>query len=536
MAGQSLIGSLAVSLSLETAAFQKGATLAEKRAQKMQSKMSGIASSLKGFGAALAGSLAVGAVTSAISRGLEYASSLGEVAQQLGVTTSELQKYRYMATQVGLEQGEMDAGLAKLTRTMGEAQQGSKPIAEAFGRLGISIEELRGKSADQVMHMVAEGLKGVADPAQRAAIMVDLFGRAGQKMMPLLAGGSAGLNQLSEAYKRLGIEISPESIAKADDAKDKMASLKQVLEGRIAGVVAENAGSIVKFTDALGSLAIGVIKAVAKLGEWAAAIKNAGASTRIVVDNIIQTFANMRQAVIDAVSGLYNGVKSYLFDKLNAVMDGVRAKVQAVQKAFHDMYISVVGASDVPDMVDETGQHFARLQGLMVDPAVSATESVSSSFAGMAQSVIGSFQGIMSAIKSGDWMGAASGILGAVQNISGLFGGASVEFGRNPSGGAIGMASGGSGIFGGRAGTDRNVLSLNGSPIARVSRGERFAVSPNRGNGRSAMVFDLRGAVMTQDLLAQMNAMADGAAMRGAVGGAGLARQQMARGARRRLG
>lgn len=51
-----------------------------------------------------------------------------------------------------------------------------------------------------------------------------------------------------------------------------------------------------------------------------------------------------------------------------------------------------------------------------------------------------------------------------------------------------GMASGGSGTFGGFPGMDRNVLSLNGSPIARVSKGEQFSVSPANQNSSSARV------------------------------------------------
>lgn len=125
--------------------------------------------------------------------------------------------------------------------------------------------------------------------------------------------------------------------------------------------------------------------------------------------------------------------------------------------------------------------------------------------------------------------GGLGGILGGLGNIFRGGGGG----GDLPN--VIGMASGGSGIFGGRSGTDRNLLSLNGSPIAKVSRGERFAVSPEKGSGGGGLHFDLRGAVMTADLLAQMNAMADGAAVRGTVGGASMAMSRMGRARRRSL-
>lgn len=70
-----------------------------------------------------------------------------------------------------------------------------------------------------------------------------------------------------------------------------------------------------------------------------------------------------------------------------------------------------------------------------------------------------------------------------------------------------GYASGGSFRFGGRDGIDKNILSLNGSPIARVSKGETATIG-RAANDSAPIVFDLRGAVMTDDLLRQMNAIA----------------------------
>jgi len=55
------------------------------------------------------------------------------------------------------------------------------------------------------------------------------------------------------------------------------------------------------------------------------------------------------------------------------------------------------------------------------------------------------------------------------------------------------------------------------------------------GGGSSPLHFDLRGAVMTQDLVSQMNAIGAQAATLGASGGAALANRQAAYSASRRL-
>lgn len=81
---------------------------------------------------------------------------------------------------------------------------------------------------------------------------------------------------------------------------------------------------------------------------------------------------------------------------------------------------------------------------------------------------------VMSFSQGGGGFGSLLGNLGKAA--SGLLGG-----------GIPGFATGGSMLIGGRSGVDQNLLSLNGQPIARVSRGETLNVNPGsvspRGSG-----------------------------------------------------
>lgn len=216
----------------------------------------------KGFNLAQAAAIGfvaaigVDGVVQAAQRGLEYASSLGEVAQQLGVSTDALQEYRYAATQAGLSQEEMDQALSQLTRRIGEAASGTKAQAEAFTKLGLSVKDANGNVIDagEAIPKIADALRDVQSPAERAAILMDLFGRSGQKLEPLLSGGSAAVNELRDAAQQLGLVLSQEQIQKADDTADKLAALNTVLSARIASVVSDNADSILGMANALATL------------------------------------------------------------------------------------------------------------------------------------------------------------------------------------------------------------------------------------------------------------------------------------------
>lgn len=265
------IASVSTSLTLESQSFLSGLKKAVDQSASSSKKIEGHLNTIVNAGKLLGGGAIANEIFQLSKRSLDYASSLGEVAQQLGVTTKDLQVYRYAATQVGVSQEEMDKGLAKLTVTIGKAADGSKAQATTFRDLGVSVRTASGdvRTAGEVIPDLADALARVKDPATRARIEVELFGKTGQKLDTLLAGGSAGVNELSSAANRLGVVLSDEQIQKADETADKLSSLKTVLEANIAGVVADNSDAILTLANSFGELAGSIGGAIEAARNWA---------------------------------------------------------------------------------------------------------------------------------------------------------------------------------------------------------------------------------------------------------------------------
>jgi hypothetical protein len=245
----------------------------------LKGKLSGLDSKI-GVGDIVGAATGVTLVALA-QRGLEYASSLGEVSQQLGVTTRDYQVYSYAASQAGIEQETMDKGLAKLTLTLGKARLGAEGPTKALNALGISVADLKDKTAGDVIPLLADGLGKIKDPAKRAALEVELFGKAGQKLDTLLSGGRGQIDELARAAADLGLVLSDEQIANADATADKLSEVKQVLEANVAKVVADNATSILSLASALGSLTVGIVNFLNSNPETALAIVGALAGGRV---------------------------------------------------------------------------------------------------------------------------------------------------------------------------------------------------------------------------------------------------------------
>lgn len=395
------IGSLNVDVTMETARFKAGARQVRAEASGLEKSLGGI----KKAGAAILGAVAAtGIVDMAIAfkdmgkAALDAAGGLGEAAAAVGVSTTALQEYRYAATQVGLSTEEMDKGLEQLTRRLGDAALGVKEPAEALKRLGISLDDIKGKDAGDVIPLIAEGMKGIPDPAQRAAIAVDLFGRAGQKMATLLGGGAAGVNELRKAAQELGIVMTESEIAKADEAADKLAALNAVIEAQSNRKLAENADAILAYEEAVGNFKLGLITAIGDLenanqryNAWAL---NFNAQLRSMINGAVDAAVSiparlkaMGTAAVASLQAMVTGIRTWVVDRLNAVWNGVTSRIDAVAAKFKWLDKVVVRNSYIPDMVDSIGQHMDRLDGALVKPAKNATEAAGAAFRKMGREV-----------------------------------------------------------------------------------------------------------------------------------------------------
>jgi len=89
------------------------------------------------------------------------------------------------------------------------------------------------------------------------------------------------------------------------------------------------------------------------------------------------------------VKGVHDAVRMWMVDRFNAIVDSIKAKVEAVTGFFGSMYDKVVGHSFVPDMIAQIGVEFGRLGTVMVNPAKTATDTVMGLFQGLTDKVSG---------------------------------------------------------------------------------------------------------------------------------------------------
>lgn len=284
-------------------------------------------------------------------RAIEAADEIAKTAKQIGITAEALQELRFVASRAGVDTATFDQSMRLFTQRLGQAQQGVGEAKRAFEQLGITMAELRGKAPDQILALVADRLAAIKSPLQRNALLMDLFSRGGVLMTNMLIEGAAGMEALRRRARELGIVLSNEVTARAEQAADEIDDMTHVLR-----VAATSAG--LELMPAMRLLARALTDP-----EVLAAIK--ALSTAIA--NLTVFFIKWHGVILPVVAGLIAfGAASRLTNAQFAALIAVLAAGAAAWNLNRD------GARDLVaelGQVDEATRRLAQGTGEIGDPA-----------------------------------------------------------------------------------------------------------------------------------------------------------------------
>lgn len=227
------LGTLTIDLAANVARLSsdlgKANRLAEKSAQQMEKRFS----QLKGVIGGVFAGLSVGAFASWIKQSIDAADQVNELSQKLSINAESLQKWGYAASVSGGSLDETAAALKKLSINISEAANGSETAREKFDSIGVSFLDATGKirSADSVLLDISDKFQSTASDANKTAVAVDLFGKSGTAMIPVLNEGSASLQEMMQQAQDLGLVISQETLTAADNFNDSLTTLVGVSRG-----------------------------------------------------------------------------------------------------------------------------------------------------------------------------------------------------------------------------------------------------------------------------------------------------------------
>jgi hypothetical protein len=205
---------------------------------------------IAGVGAA-AGAAAGAAVVAMTKRSAEAIDKTAKLSDELGITTQALIAYQHQAGLTGTSNSTLSKGLQILVRRLGEAKAGYGEGRKALDALGLTVDDLRGKTTEQIFARVVDDIKALPDATSRAAAAFALFGRQGQEMMNFILAGADGMRQARAEADRLNATYSRMDAARVEAANDAVARSSKAVSGAFDQLAIAVAPTIKFAADAL---------------------------------------------------------------------------------------------------------------------------------------------------------------------------------------------------------------------------------------------------------------------------------------------
>lgn len=205
--------------------------------QLSRSSLSEIAESMATanvFAPLVAGAVAAGSAVIALTVATtKYIEGMNLLSQSTGMSLESLSGLRVAFEGVDLGVGDISTSIKALSNQVTAAAQGNETASMAFVRLGVSVRTANGdiRSSESIMRDVADRFATMADGAAKSSIAVDLFGRAGSKLIPVLNQGSAGLDEATVKAGMFGVAIGDRASADATRLDNAIDDLVQTMKG-----------------------------------------------------------------------------------------------------------------------------------------------------------------------------------------------------------------------------------------------------------------------------------------------------------------
>ena len=205
---------------------------------------------------------------------------IAKTSRIVGVSAEQFQVLSFAAERSGVDMSAVTSGLKKLSKSMFDAQHGSKQIADTFTGMGIAITGADGKLRDSedVFRDIADRIKKVGVNTQTTAELLTVGGRSFADLTNILLTGSDGLDDYERKLRSLNGIMSDELLAASEAFQDAMTDLDLAVKG-LKFQMAE--GLLPAMTNIINAMALGVSKAspfVALLDSIAGASARAAAS------------------------------------------------------------------------------------------------------------------------------------------------------------------------------------------------------------------------------------------------------------------
>lgn len=330
--------------------FSNSVKKAADTSEDADGKLSKLGDTAKKIGAALgAAAAAVGTACVAAGKKLwDMANDIGsagdqidKTSQKIGISAESYQKWGYVFERCGADVNNLQTGMKKLSTVITDAAGCSDSAAEKLSAVGLSIEELNGKSQDEQLSMVITALQGMKAGAERTAAANDLLGKSAVDMAAVLNTSVEETERLKQEAEDYGMVMSNEAVAASAAFEDSLTRLSHTAGGLKNRMVGELLPGITQITDGLADLLAGNEQAAEELKSGVTSVID---TIRTLIPQFAELITSIAGAVLESAPGIIKALADGLLSAISELTPTIARIVTEIISALVGLLPQIVSA------------------------------------------------------------------------------------------------------------------------------------------------------------------------------------------------
>lgn len=194
---------------------------------------------------------------------------IDKTSKKLGVSAETYQRWAYIFEMETDNASNYASAMKSVQSLLGQVAKESPKAERALALIGLTMDDLKGKGAQEALQTIMRALSGISDEEARLTAANVLLGESGANVAQIAMLTGDELAELNKGFEQNGY-LSDEQVAKAAEVADAFTEVKQTYKAVVAEIGAALAPalkSIAQIAKSLAPIVTALANAFAGLGQ-----------------------------------------------------------------------------------------------------------------------------------------------------------------------------------------------------------------------------------------------------------------------------
>ena len=280
--------------------------------------------------------------------------SIDKTSQKIGISAESYQEWGYVFERCGANVDNLQAGMKTLSGVITEAANGSDKATAKLAAVGLTLDDLNGKSQDEQLSIVIAKLQEMKSGAERTAAASGLLGKSAVDMAAVLNTSAEDTQALKDEAHEYGMIMSNEAVAASATFEDSLTKMNHTITGLKNNMIGALLPSVTHIMDAFTDLIAGK--------------ENAGQAMDEAMTSLGNTLNNGLSEIVKKIPMFLSAAKTLVLSLTKGIVDNLPEIVKAALEVVVELAKGIVEA--LPELLPAIVECIATITDTLTSPSM----------------------------------------------------------------------------------------------------------------------------------------------------------------------